>query len=229
MTGKAGAPAGTGAGPGSGEALLDRLRAGDSTAFAEIVADWSPAMLRLARGYVSTAASAEEVVQDAWLAVIRGLPGFEERASLRTWVFRILVNIAKTRGVRESRVVPASALDPDAGPTVDRDRFRGADDARWPRHWTDEGTPRRWEPGPEESLLSGEVAQLVAAALEELPPRQRAVVTLRDVQGLSSEEVCEILELTAMNQRVLLHRGRARVRAALEDYYRDHSGAGRRS
>jgi RNA polymerase sigma-70 factor (ECF subfamily) len=204
---------------GEGE-LVARLRAGDADAFAQVVNAWSPALLRVARSHVSTAASAEEVVQDTWLAVVRGLDGFQGRSSLRTWVFRILVNTAKTRGVRESRAVPWSALDEDAGPTVDPARFRGDDD-RWPRHWTVQGTPQPWEPAPEERVLSGEVRELLVAALDALPPRQRSVVSLHDVAGLSSGEVCDILGLTAANQRVLLHRGRARVRAALEEYYRE--------
>jgi RNA polymerase sigma-70 factor (ECF subfamily) len=201
------------------EALLLRLRAGDERAFADVVDRWSPAMLRVARSYVSTDASAEEVAQEAWLAVLRGLGAFEGRSSLRTWVFRILVNLAKTRGVRESRSVPWSSMpSPDAGPTVDPDRFRGPDD-EWPGHWTDDGAPPRW-PTPEAAALAEEVRSLVAAELARLPDRQRTVVELRDVHGLTSEEVCSALGVSAVNQRVLLHRGRARLRAVLEDYYR---------
>ena len=201
-------------------ALLTRLRAGDADAFAGIVREWSPAMLRVARAHVSTRASAEEVVQDTWLACVRGLAGFEGRSSLRTWTFRILVNIAKTRGVRDARSVPWSSLETDSSPTVSPDRFRGPDDP-WPRHWTMEGTPQAWEPLPEDSVLAGEVQAVVAGVLGELPPRQRSVVSLRDVHGFSSDEVCEVLGITLANQRVLLHRGRARVRAALEEYYRE--------
>jgi RNA polymerase sigma-70 factor, ECF subfamily len=203
-------------------ALLARLRAGDEAAFADIVDRWSRAMLSVARGHVSTDASAQEVVQDTWLAVIRGLDAFEARSSLKTWVFRILVNTAKTRGVREGRSVPMSSLvvefDGD-GPTVDPSRFRGPDD-QYPGGWAPHGVPQRWDADPERAAQSAEVRGLIAAALEELPERQRSVVVLRDVEGCDSDEVCEILGVSAANQRVLLHRGRARVRAALEDYYR---------
>ena len=202
--------------------LVERLRAGDERAFSEVVDSWSPMMLRVARTFVSTEASAEEMVQEAWLAVLRGLDRFEGRSSLRTWVFRILSNQAKTRGVREARTIPWSSLagGDEAGHTVDPDRFRGVSD-RWPGHWTDEGSPQRWEPSPETAAISGEIRGLVAAALALLPERQRTVVSLRDVHGLTSDEVCESLGITAANQRVLLHRARARLRVTLEDYYRD--------
>lgn len=207
---------------GGGETeLVGRLRAGDADAFAQLVEDWSPSMLRLARTYVSTQASAEEIVQESWLAVIRGLGRFEGRSSLRTWVFRIVTNQAKTRGVHESRTVPwSSVVAAEQGPTVDPDRFRGPDD-RWPGGWTVEGRPTAWEPSPESSAIAGEIRGRLTAALGELPERQRIVVSLRDVHGLSSEEVCGALGITAANQRVLLHRGRAGLRASLEDYYRD--------
>jgi RNA polymerase sigma-70 factor (ECF subfamily) len=201
--------------------LLQRLRDRDERAFDELVRSWSPLMLRVARGYVSTDASAQEVVQEAWLGVIRGLASFEGRSSLRTWAFRILVNIAKTRGVKEYRTTPLSSLGPDdeGGPTVDPSRFRGPDDPEWPGHWTPAGTPRRWDVDPEVGVLRTETRSLVSSALEELPERQRAVLVLRDVQGFDSDEVCDLLGLSAENQRVLLHRGRAKVRAALEGYY----------
>ena len=201
--------------------LVDLLRAGDADAFARVVEEWSPSMLRLARGHVSTDASAEEMVQEAWLGVIRGLDRFEGRSSLKTWVFRILTNQAKSRGVREARAVPWSSLGPeDEGPTVDPERFRGPDD-QWPGGWTLEGRPTAWEPSPESSAIAGEIRVRLGAALQELPERQRVVVSLRDVDGLSSDEVCTALGITAANQRVLLHRGRARLRTVLEGYYRD--------
>ena len=201
--------------------LVDRLQAGDADAFAQLVEDWSPLMLRLARMHVSTQASAEEVVQDSWLAVIRGLDRFERRSSLRTWVFRILTNQAKTRGVREARTIPwSSMVSEEQGPTVDPDRFRGPDD-QWPGGWTVEGRPTAWEPSPESSAIAGEIRGRLAVAMAELPERQRIVVSLRDVHGLGSDEVCEALGITTANQRVLLHRGRASLRASLEDYYRD--------
>ena len=205
--------------------LLLRLRARDERAFDELVRSWSPLMLRVARGYVSTDASAQEVVQDAWLGVIKGLATFESRSSLRTWTFRILVNIAKTRGVKEHRVTPLSSLTPDgdAGPTVDPSRFRGADD-QYPGGWTPAGKPRHWYTDPEGGAPRGEVRVLITAAVDALPERQREVIVLRDVHGLDSDEVCALLAITAQNQRVLLHRGRAKVRAALEGYYVRETG-----
>jgi RNA polymerase sigma-70 factor, ECF subfamily len=199
---------------------VGRLRAGDADAFAEIVRAWSPMMLRVARTYVSTEASAQEVVQDAWLAIIRGLDRFEGRSSLRTWVLAILGNLGRSRGVREARTVPLSSLGPtdDDRPLVDPDRFRGPDD-QWPRHWTPLGQPRRWPPSPEEEALAGEGRSELEHGLAELPERQRTVVTLRDIHGLTSEEVCSILGVSASNQRVLLHRARSRLRSHLELYY----------
>lgn len=188
--------------------LLARLRAGDQAAFAAVVRAWSPAMLRVARLHVRSHAVAEEVVQEAWLAVVRALAGFEGRAQLRTWVFRILVRNAQRRGGREAR-----RPDVVAGPTVDPDRFRGDDDP-WPGHWRDEAAPADW--GPEAALLASEFRGVLERALTGLPGRQRAVVELRDVHGLPAEEVCTVLDLTPANQRVLLHRGRARLREALE-------------
>ena len=206
--------------------LLHRLRSGDEQAFDGLVRTWSPAMRRMARGFVSTDASAQECVQDAWLGVIKGLASFEGRSTLRTWAFRILVNIAKTRAVREQWTTPLSSLaagDEDS-PTVDPGRFRPRDDPERPGTWTSAGEPRPWETDPETGALSGELRDVVSAAVEALPARQREVVMLRDIQGFGSEEVCEILGLTAQNQRVLLHRARARVRTALEAYYTGESG-----
>lgn len=189
--------------------LLDRLRAGDAAAFADVVRSWSPAMLRVARAHVRTDAGAEDVVQEAWLGVLRSLPGFEGRATLRTWVFRILVHTARRRGAQEAR-----RLDLPAGPTIDPDRFRGDEDP-WPGHWRDGAAPTPWDPEP--ALLAGEIRALLGRALTDLPERQRAVVELRDVHGFDAEEVCTLLDLTPANQRVLLHRGRARLRTVLEE------------
>jgi len=202
-------------------AVLARLRAGDDTAFAELVDRWSPAMLRIARAYVSTRQSAEDAVQDAWLGVVRGLANFEGRSSLRTWVFTILVNQARTRGAREARTVPMSDLgrDDDSGPTVDQSRFQGPGD-RYPDGWTPAGRPARWESHPEGEVIAGEALRLLEDALTRLPPRQRVVVTLRDVRGLTAEEACDVLGVTPQNQRVMLHRGRAALRRELEQYYR---------
>ena len=190
-------------------ALLACLRGGDQAAFAAVVRAWSPAMIRIARAHVHSHASAEETVQEAWLAVVRGLDGFAGRSALRTWVFRILVNVARRRGRAEAR-----SADELAGPTVDPDRFRDADDP-YPGGWRPDAVPQAW--GPEPALLAGEFRVVLEKALTELPERQRTVVELRDVHGLDPEEVCELLDLTPANQRVLLHRGRAKLRSVLEE------------
>jgi RNA polymerase sigma-70 factor, ECF subfamily len=195
--------------------LVGRLRSGDAEAFAEVVRAWSPMMLQAARSYVSTDASAQEVVQEAWLAMIRGLDKFEGQSSLRTWLLGILANIGRSRGVREARTLPLSSLSPDEGPAVDPDRFRGPDD-KWPRNWTPLGKPRPWSSSPEEQIMAAESRTQLEHGLAELPERQRTVVALRDVHGLSSDEVSSLLGLSAGNQRVLLHRGRSRLRGLLE-------------
>ena len=200
--------------------LIGSLRAGDEAAFAHLVQTWSPSMLRLARQFVSTSQSAEDAVQDTWLGMLNGLDRFEGRASLRTWTFTILVNRAKSRGVRESRTVVdlRAADDGSDRPTVDPDRFRGPDD-RYPGGWTPEGVPQPWHE-PEQRAIADETLGLIEQALERLPARQRIVVTMRDVQGFSADEVCDLMELSPGNQRILLHRGRGALRAALEEYYR---------
>jgi RNA polymerase sigma-70 factor, ECF subfamily len=199
------------------EVLVARLRAGDEAAFTLIVDAWSNGLLRLARDFVSTGESAVEVVQETWLAVIQGIERFEGRSSLKTWVYRILANTAKRRGKRESRSIPWSSLltAEHEGPTVDPARFRGPGDP-YEGHWREFPVP--W-PSPEPEMLAGEIRTQVAAALARLPGRQRIVITLRDVEGYSSEEVCAILEISAANQRVLPHRARAFVRAELEGYF----------
>ena len=179
----------------------------------------TPAMIRVAMAYVPTRAAAEDAVQEAWIAVMRGIDGFEGRASLRTWIFRILTNVAIRVGARERRSVPFSALAAaeDTGePSVDPDRFLPADHELFPGHWA--VMPTRW-PTPEEGLLTGETREVIAAAITELPAAQRTVIVLRLVEGWSADEVCEALEISAANQRVLLHRARSRVRAAIERYY----------
>jgi RNA polymerase sigma-70 factor (ECF subfamily) len=200
--------------------LLARLRSGDSAAFAEIVDSWSPVMLAVARRYVSDRHAAEDVVQDAWLGVLKGLGDFEGRSTLRSWTFSILINRAKTRAVRDSRVVTTNAFDDSetASPTIDPARFRGPHDA-YPGHWTSTGAPRRWEE-PEGRALGAEIGRLLEEALDRLPERQRLVVQMRDVEGMTAEEACAALRLSPQNQRVLLHRGRAALRTALESYYR---------
>ena len=200
---------------GRDEALVARVRSGDEAVFQQLLDEWSRSMLALARSFVSTDASAEEVVQDTWVAVIRGIDGFEGRSSLRTWVYGILVNTAKKRGIREHRTVPWSSVAGDEpGPTLDPSLFRGAEDD-YPGHWR--SFPDQW-PSSEATLLAGELRSEVRTAIEALPERQRTVITLRDVLGHSSGEVCELLEISGANQRVLLHRGRAAVRAHLASY-----------
>lgn len=198
--------------------LVTQLRAGDESAIAQLVDQWSPTMLRVARSFVDSPQSAEDVVQDAWLGMLSGLAKFEGRSSLRTWTFSILVNRAKTRGAREARTLTWSPLDPGDGPAAE-DRFTGSS-GEHPSHWTSIDVPSRWDTVPEKVALSREVLHLLDRALSALPPRQRRVVTLRDVCGMAAEEVCATLNISPQNQRVLLHRARAALRAALADYYR---------
>ena len=196
--------------------LVEGLRAGDEAAFAAVMRMYGRGMLRVAEMYVSSRAVAEDVVQEAGVGVLRGIGRFEGRSSLKTWLYRIVANTAKTRGVRESRSVPFSSLG-DGGDegTVDPDRFIGSGE-RFPGHWA--VPPQAW--APESRLLADEALEVVERAIEMLPPAQRAVITMRDVQGFTSEEVCNALDLTETNQRVLLHRARAKVRSALEEYMR---------
>ena len=197
--------------------LIESLKAGDERAFARLLDEYSSALFRVAMAHVGTRSVAEEVVQETWLGVLNGIDRFEGRSSLKTWIFRILTNTANTRGQRERRVVPFSALGPaDDEPSVDADRFFPPDHARYPNHWA--LGPTAWET-PEEGLLSAETRELILRAIDELPEAQRTVVTLRDVQGWSPEEVCDALQLSDVNQRVLLHRARTKVRAVLESYF----------
>jgi RNA polymerase sigma-70 factor, ECF subfamily len=203
----------------SEDVMLARLRAGDEMAFRELVTSHDRAMRRIALSYVRTPSVADEVVQETWLAIIQGLGRFEGRSSLKTWMFRILVNRAQSRGVREQRTMPFSSLsadDDEDGPTVDPDRFLPAGHAA-AGYWS--VTPSRFFELPEDRMLAEETSALVAAAIEKLPDRQRRVITLRDIDGWDADEVCESLGLSAANQRVLLHRARAAVRAGLEEYF----------
>ncbi len=199
--------------------MLERLRAGDEMAFRELVKCHDRAMRRIALSYVRTPSVADEVVQETWLAVIQGLARFEGRSSLKTWMFRILVNRAQSRGAREQRTTPFSSLsadDDEDGPTVDPDRFLPAGHAA-AGYWCI--TPSRFFELPEDRILAEETSALVASAIAKLPDRQRQVITLRDIEGWDADEVCESLGLSAANQRVLLHRARATVRAGLEEYF----------
>lgn len=175
---------------------------------------YSTPLLRVAQDLLGTPAWAEEVVQETWLAVLEGIDRFEERASLKTWVFRILVNRARTRATREARTLPFSSLGVADEPVVPAERFQS--DTRWSGHWAK--PPPSLAAVPEERLLSRELRRRLVEALETLPEAQRVVVVLRDVVGCGSDEVCDLLDLTIGNQRVLLHRGRAKLRTALEQY-----------
>lgn len=203
-------------------ALVAALRDGDETVFAQLVDRYSPAMLRVARGYVPSHEIAEEVVQEAWIASLKGISKFEGRSSLRTWLFTVMINIAKTRGIRERRSADAE-IAAFTGGTVDSSRFRPSDAADWPGHWKDEAAPAPFPDTPEGSVLGSELIAVARRELDKLPERQRMVVTLRDMLGFDSSKVCELLEISVANQRVLLHRGRAAVRQVLEDYLADAS------
>jgi RNA polymerase sigma-70 factor, ECF subfamily len=198
--------------------LVLALRAGDEAAFMALVRRYNALMLHVALGHVRTRAVAEEVVQETWCAVLASIDRFEGRASLKTWIMRILTNRAKTRGEREARYVPFSALaGEDDGPAVDPDRFLPADHARYPGGWS--AAPAEWSQTPDERMLAAEVRERIRCAIGRLPARQQAVIALRDVDGCSPEEVCELLDVSEGNQRVLLHRARSRVRADLERYF----------
>lgn len=199
-----------------GEAqLVEALQAGDESAFRELVRLHHSSLVRVAQIYVASRAVAEEVVQETWLAVLEGLDRFEGRSSLKTWIFRILANRAKTRAERERRTLPFSALQPERvpEPAIEPERFRGSEDPRLPGHWA--SAPQPW---PDEKLLAAETREKLAEAIEGLPASQRAVISLRDLEGWSAEEVCNALDITETNQRVLLHRARSKVRKALEEY-----------
>jgi RNA polymerase sigma-70 factor (ECF subfamily) len=186
--------------------LVEKLREGDEAAFVALAGRHQAAMLRLAAAFVPSTAVAEEVVQDTWMAVLRGLDGFAGRSSFKTWLLHILVNRAKSTGMGEARSLPIG----DAGPAVDRSRFDAA--GAWmapPRHWVEDS---------EDRLLATGLRDRLELALKRLPERQRAIVILRDVDGLSSEEVCGVLGITAGNQRVLLHRARGHLREAIEEF-----------
>jgi RNA polymerase sigma-70 factor (ECF subfamily) len=203
--------------PGQAD-VVAALQAGDERVFETLVAELGPPMLRIARMYVPSRAVAEEVVQEAWLGVLTGIGRFEGRSSLKTWIFRILTNRAKTRGEREGRSLPFSSLgageaDGDE-PAVDADRFHGS--GRWAGHWS--STPSRWSELPENRLVGKETIGTAQAAIDALPEMQRTVITMRDIEGWDSEDVRNVLGLSESNQRVLLHRARAKVRRALELY-----------
>jgi RNA polymerase sigma-70 factor (ECF subfamily) len=194
--------------------LLDTLRAGDEAAFEGLVARHHATMLAVAMTYVRGRSVAEEIVQETWLAVIQGLDRFEGRSSLKTWILSILVHKAKSRGVREARSVPFASLEPDE-PAVAPERFRDRGEP-YPGHWR--AFPREWSASAAAAVQDRETLRVVMGAIAALPPVQHTVIRMRDVEGYSSEEVCAALDVSEGNQRVLLHRARSRVRAALEDH-----------
>ncbi len=200
-------------------AVVAALRDGDETVFAQLVDRHTPSMLRVARGYVPSHEIAEDVVQETWIALIKGIDKFEGRSSLRTWLFSVMINIAKARGVRERRDADM-AIVAFTGGSVDPARFRTGDDP-YPGHWKADEQPSPFPETPEGSVLGNELVDIARRELDKLPERQRMVVTMRDVLGFDSSEVCELLDISMANQRVLLHRGRASVRQVLEDYLRD--------
>ena len=205
--------------------LVAAIRDGDETAFVTVVERYHASLQRLARMYVDWS-SVEDVVQETWIGVLHGLASFEGRASFKTWLFRILINRARTRAVRNARTIPFSAwvqAETEAEDyAVDPSRFRSADDP-YPGHWVSLRKPSA-DDLPEEQLLAGELDNVVRVALSTLPPAQAEVVRLRDVEGLPSEDVCQLLNLSEGNQRVLLHRGRSKIRAALESYVSARTG-----
>jgi RNA polymerase sigma-70 factor (ECF subfamily) len=202
--------------------MVEALRKGDEHAFVSIVERYHTPLLRLAMVFVPTQAVAEEVVQETWMGVLQGLNRFEGRSSLKTWIFRILTNRAKTCAQREGRSVPFSSLSefnsdfPE--PAVEPERFTGPDQ-QWPGNWIT--SPSSWDEIPEERILSQETFTRIQEAIDALPPGQREVITLRDIEGWPSEETCNLLGISEANQRVLLHRARCRVRSALERYFEE--------
>ena len=198
--------------------LVLALRMGDENAFTKLVHQYQSAMLQVALTYVGSRAIAEEVVQEAWLGVLNGIGRFEGRSQLKTWIMRIVINRAKRRGSEEARTLSFSGMQlrrDDSGPSVEPGRFRGPADP-WPGHWW--SPPANWAGMPEARLLSREMFDQVRLALNGLPERQREVITLRDVLGYTGAEVCNVLAISDTNERVLLHRARSRVRAAVERY-----------
>jgi RNA polymerase sigma-70 factor (ECF subfamily) len=202
--------------------IVEALRSGNEAAFVSLIDRYHASMLRLAMAFVPSQAVAEEVAQEAWMGVLQGLNRFEGRSSLKTWIFRILTNCAKTRAQREGRSIPFSSL-PEFNsdlpePAVDPERFRGPDQ-QWPGHWV--SFPRSWDEIPEERILSQETLACIQEAIDDLPPGQREVITLRDIEGWASDETCTLLGVSEANQRVLLHRARSKVRRAVEKYFEE--------
>jgi len=199
--------------------LVAALRAGEESAFTMLVERYHARMLRVARVYINDMAVTEEIVQETWLRVLRSVDRFESRSTLRTWIFRILVNTAMNRATRERRSIAMSRLegDDDWDGAVESERFRAEDEALWPGHWASFSVS--WGSTPEARLLASETRDHIRSAIDALPAGQRTVVTMRDMEGWTAEEVCNVLHISESNQRVLLHRGRSRVRRELERYF----------
>jgi RNA polymerase sigma-70 factor, ECF subfamily len=206
--------------PHDDEALVALLRGRDEEAFRSLVERYHPTLVRMAMTYVPSRAVAEEVAQETWLGVLRGIDRFEGRSSLKTWLFTILANIARTKGVKENRSIPfastGSGVDDVGEPMLDPERLRPADGSKFGGWWS--SYPQSWDGAPEERMLGSETRRLIDETIQTLPPAQREVITLRDIDGWTSVEVCEALQLSEANQRVLLHRARTRVRNVLEEY-----------
>lgn len=202
--------------------LICRLRSGDEDAFNDLVAHYHGAMMRVARAFVHDMDTSEEVVQEAWIGVLRGLDAFQGRSSLKSWIFAIVINLAKTRGAREARSIPFSALAATEAcateTAVDPNRFLGSD-SQWPGHWAQ--PPEPWGDAPEARLLQAETMTYLSSALDALPPAQRTVITLRDFAGYDAQSICNVLSITETNMRVLLHRARSKIRGELERYFDD--------
>lgn len=203
------------------EQIIAGLQQRKEAAFQFLINHYHTSLVRVAMLYLPDAAAAEEIAQETWLKVLEGIDRFEKRSTLKTWIFAILSNLAKSRSKREGRCIPFSELDPlddrDDEPAVPADRFSPASDSQYPGHWLVPPTP--WDISPEEHLLSNELKDCIFKALENLNENQRAIITLHDLEGLSSEEICNIFSISDTYQRVLLHRGRAKVRQAIETYF----------
>ncbi len=204
------------------EQLIEALRDGDESAFSRLVDLHHASMIRVARLYVGSAAAAEEVAQEAWLGVVQGIARFERRSTLKAWIFAIVANCAKRRGAHDKRMIPFTSLAQDdaGGPSVAPERFLDENHPRWPGHWSQ--PPEVWN---SDAVVMRETLEATVAAMEKLPPMQRAVMTMRDVEGLGSEETCQVLGISGANQRVLLHRARSKVRNALERYLHEREVA----
>jgi RNA polymerase sigma-70 factor (ECF subfamily) len=202
--------------------VVDCLRRGEESAFVSLISRYHTLMVRVAMMYVADQATAEEIVQDTWIGVLEGIDRFEGRSSIKTWIFKILTNKARTRGAQENRGLAFLSLETIEGtdePAVDPERFRPADDPQMPDSWANPPIP--WAGAPEAHALNQEILRTLRDAIDTLPPRQRSILLLHDIEGWASHEICNVFNLTETNHRVLLHRARSKVRQALECYFKD--------